>query len=169
MKYIIREAKPDDINDIIELFDMLTLSMLEMQQQYMNISAEEIGYINERKVNEKYFESVITNERNGIFVAESDDKLVGFIQTCINEKDSEFHIEQYCYIPYYYVKKEYRNFSLDYDLYKEAEDWARKKRLRYLCSDVDGGNEISFMMQKKFCGMKPFKIRLMKEIKIEVV
>lgn len=167
MRYKIREAKSNDIDSVLELYNKLSLSMIEMQREYMNCSEEELGYNNSNSTNREYFSDVLQSENNGIFMVEVDEVPVGFIQTCINEKDFDFHIDRYCYIPYYYIEKKYRNFWFDYELYKVAETWAQKKGLKYICSDVDGGNEVSLMMQKKFCGMKTFKIRLVKEIKPE--
>lgn len=162
MDYRIRRAKLDDIHDIIELYKKLSDCMIELQQKYMDMPQEDFGYYNEDNL--KYFQNVLVSNSDVIFVAEIKEEVVGFIQASIHEKDFDFHLEQYCYIPYYYVEELYRNYSLNLKLYKEAERWALEKKLRYICSDVDGGNEISLNLQKKFCGMKPFKIRLMKKL-----
>ena len=162
MDYNVRKADLNDIDRIVKLYEKLSVCMAEIQQKYMNISKEDLGYCDIDKRN--YFCDVLVSSDNGIFVVEVKGEVVGFIQTCINEKDFDFHLDKYCYIPYYYVEESYRNYSLNLDLYVEAEKWAREKKLQYICSDVDGGNDISLMMQKKFCGMKPFKIRLMKQL-----
>lgn len=162
MEYKIRKANINDLDGIIQLYRKLSICMTELQRKFMDLPKEDFGYCNEE--NENYFREVLVSSNNAIFVAEVKCAVVGFIQTCINEKDFDFHLDKYCYIPYYYVEEAYRNFSLNIDLYKEVEKWAHEKKLRYICSDVDGGNNISLMIQEKFCGMRPFKIRLMKQL-----
>ena len=162
MNYIIRRAKPEDLDEIIILYEKLSNNMAELQQKFINIPKKNLDYCNENKKN--YFRTILNSNNNAIFVAQVENQNAGFIQTSINEKDFDFYLDKYCYIPYYYVEKIYRNFSLNINLYKEAEKWAYEKKLQYICSDVDGGNDTSLTIQEKFCGMKPFKIRLMKQL-----
>lgn len=162
MDYAIKKASVNNLDEIIVLYKKLSDCMTKMQQDYMELSERDFGYFNEE--NRKYFERVLESEDDAIFLAIVNEKVVGFIHACKRDKDFDFDLEQYCYIPYYYVDETHRNYSLNLNLYTEAEKWAKEKGLRYICSDVDGGNELSLKLQVKFCGMKPYKIRLAKEI-----
>ena len=162
MKYTIRKARLNDINEILRLYKELCSCMIRLQQEYTKIPKEKFNHYNED--NKSYFCDALVSASNVVFVAEIESKVVGFIQSCIHEKDFYFDLDKYCYIPYYYVEEAYHNYSLCIDLYREIEKWSREKKIRYICSDVDGGNDISLKLQKKFCGMKPYKIRLMKQL-----
>lgn len=162
MDYVIKKANVNDLDEIIILYKKLSDCMIQMQQAYMELSEMGLEYFNEE--NRKYFARVLECEDDAIFLAIVNEKVVGFIHACKRDKDFYFDLEQYCYIPYYYVNETHRNYSLNLSLYMEAEKWAKEKGLRYICSDVDGGNELSLKLQVKFCGMKPYKIRLAKKI-----
>lgn len=162
MDYKIRKASPNDVDKITALYKKLCDCMTELQQQYLDLPNEDLGYHNEEK--RDYFRAIIDSSDSIVILVEVQEEVVGFIQATINEKDFDFHLDQYCYIPYYYVEEPYRNFKLLMDIYREAEKWAQDKEIDYICSDVDGGNDISLKVQEKIIGMKPFKIRLMKQL-----
>lgn len=162
MEYTIRKANLSDIDEVMRLYKNLSDCMISLQKNYIGLPEKYFDYYNED--NGKYFESVLVSDDHVIFIAEVKNNVVGYIQACIHEKDFAFDIDKYCYIPYHYTEEAWRNYSLNIDLYKKVEKWAYEKELSYICSDVDGGNDISLKLQKKLCGMKPYKIRLMKQL-----
>lgn len=163
MEYIIRKMNSKDINLISKLYNKLEEKMKSLQKEYMNLKRN-ITY--EKNIDiKKYFLEIINVDDRIVFIVEIEKKIVGFMEACLNEKDCEFYLDNYCYIAYYYIEKEYRNFAIDIELYQKAELWAISKGIKYICSDVDGGNDVSMKVQKKFCGMKPFKTRLVKKIR----
>lgn len=159
MEFVIRCAEKMDIYSIIEMCLELTVAVEKMGIEYViNDSPDS------KAQKEKHYKSAIDSEIHKIVVVEHDKELVGFVEACINEKDFNFCIDKYVYIAYYYIKPGYRDIQMMIRLYNVIQDWARDIGINYICSDVDGVNETSYKLQRKFFGMKSFKIRMFKSI-----
>jgi hypothetical protein len=160
MGYIIRKANYADLDSVLELWVELFEAVHEIHEVYADNLTEKAK--EERK---DYYRQVLISDNDIVLLAEIAGNVVGFVEACLNDKDFSFHLEEYVYIPYYYVKKEYRkNIKMMLNMFKEVERWTKANGRRYLCSDVDGKNSNSLRLQEKFFSMKVFKSRLFKEI-----
>jgi len=160
MEYIIRKASSEDLDSVLELWVELFEAVHKMHEIYADNLTEEAK--EERK---KYYQQVLISDSAIVLLAEIDSNVVGFVEACLNDKDFNFHLEEYVYIPYYYVKLEYRrNIKMMINMFREVEKWTKENGRRYLCSDVDGKNLNSLRLQEKFFTMEIFKSRLFKEV-----
>lgn len=50
------------------------------------------------------------------------------------------------------------------NLYQVGEKWLIKNNIKYICSDVNGENTLSQKLQENLFSLKPFKIRMAKNI-----
>ncbi|KEI12496.1 hypothetical protein Z959_04150 [Clostridium novyi B str. ATCC 27606] len=160
MNYIIREANKNDIQEIINLWYELTLFLnsqrdSEFKQELFDLKKES------RKV---HYDYVFNSDKHNVFLLEVDDEIVGFIELCINSKDFNFHLDTYGYIAYFYVKQGYRIANIMCNLYQVGEKWLIKNNIKYICSDVNGENTLSQKLQENLFSLKPFKIRMAKNI-----
>lgn len=146
-----------DINDVICLWNEFTEILGDMDEKYVDKELDD-----DQK--NRHCEFVLKSENCKVFVMEESEKVVGFVEVCINEKDFDFHLDRYGYVAYYYVKPSYREAQMMFRLYKAAEEWVIEKGVHYICSDVDGKNEVSKKVQERLLGLEPFKIRMMKEL-----
>lgn len=160
MEYIIRKACIDDLESVLQLWIELFEAVHEIHEIYADNLSEE-----SRERRKEYYRQVLTSNSDIVLLAIIDSKVVGYVEACLSDKDFNFHLEEYVYIPYYYVKKEYRkNIKMMISMFLEVEKWTKANGRRYLCSDVDGKNHNSFRLQEKIFSMQVFKTRLFKEI-----
>lgn len=146
------------------MFDIIDLWGELAEFVETNMYGSEKSNIN-KKAREAHYDIVFDSEDHNVFVLLNDQSIIeGFVEVCVNEPDFSFHLDRYGYIAYFYVRKDYRNPRIMTELYKMSEDWLISRGVKYICSDVDGGNYISLKYQEKFLGMKPFKIRLSKKV-----
>lgn len=159
MTTIIREANKEDIDEVIGLWKDL--------ETYLSSKLTDLNPIvipNDLSSKRKHYEYILTSDCYNVFVMEANNELIGFIELAINDKDFDFEIDKYGYIAYFYVKPSYRNTKDSCRLFSAGEDWVKSKGIKYLCSDIDGENITSYKVQKQFFKLKPYKIRMAKEI-----
>lgn len=155
----VRKSNIWDIDDIIKLWYELQL-FLKNKIQGLN----DIILPQDFSQKKKHYNIIFNSEKYNVFVMECNNKLVGFMEVSINNKDFDFSIDDYEYIAYFYVKSDFRDLSSISKLYKIKKNWIKANNLKYICSDVDGENTASIQLQQKFWGWEPFKIRMAKRL-----
>ncbi len=78
-----------------------------------------------------------------VFVAESDGRLVGFLEVGIRPFVEDCVTDHVGYLEGWFVEKDFRNHGIGKELVKKAEDWARMKGCTEMASDAELGNELS--------------------------
>lgn len=159
MNIEVREATKSDIDNIIQLWYELQLFLSKKIKGISDIILPED--LNSKK---EHYNIVFNSDKYNVFVMECDNKLVGFMEVGINDKDFEFSIDKYGYIAYFYVKDKFRVLSSSIKLYIMGENWIREKGIKYICSDVDGENMESAKLQQRYFGLHMFKIRMAKKL-----
>lgn len=164
-KTIIRIAEAGDINSVASMWLKLSLDQLSKDPYFTGeIPCDIQGAIG------NYLE-VIKNKDCGIYVLENESKLYGFIEVWKHERDFHFFEDDYAYVLHYYIEESYRNSqeSIYYfhQLYNAAEEWGRKRNLKYIVADVFEHNNKVAKLLDYLCKMKLYRHRLAKKLDTE--
>ena len=84
-----------------------------------------------------------------VLVAESNGKLVGFLEASIRPFVEDCHSDQVGYLEGWYVEPNFRQIGIGRNLVREAEAWARRKGATEMASDAEVGNETSLRAHTK--------------------
>ncbi len=82
-------------------------------------------------------------ETQQVFVAESGDRLVGFLEVSIRPFVEDCASDHVGYLEGWYVEPELRKHGIGKELVRKAEEWARGKDCSEMASDAELGNELS--------------------------
>ena len=122
---------------------------------------------NEESVN-RLFKSILKEKEDSgeIFVAESNNNIVGFISIGIDDKNDEFIVNKIptAYISDIVVLKEYRGKGIGKALMKRAEDFTKENRLKYVKLIVFSENQNAIGLYKSL-DFEDYETTMIKEIK----
>lgn len=157
MEIKIREVNLSDLDDILEMLRNLCIDQLGKDDFYK-------GSL-EFNFHENCIKDSIINEKCGLFVAEYNKKVQGFIEVRIDVNNFKFEHNNYAYIVNLYVKPESRNNKGIYSskLYKAAENWAVSKEKNFIIADAFAHNKKMFRIAKVF-GFSKYKTLMVREI-----
>ncbi len=160
MDFIIREAVLDDLDAIIKLWYELMKDQMGKDPYYEG-PLEFTG-------GQQQFTNALQNPNCGIFVAEADNKIVGFIEIWLKNKDFYFFVDDYAYILHFMITEEIRRdrriYAVNHQLYKAAEAWAESKGSKYLAADVFAHNEVVQKLLMNRANMDLYRMRLVKKL-----
>ena len=122
MDYLIREAKEQDYKGILQLYDEITLLHVEALPQIF-IKADTPFW------NKEYIFEIIESENSVIFLAESDNKIIGLIEVEIRESpDIPIMVKRrYAYVGTIVVSETFRHIGIGKDLMRWVEKWVVEK------------------------------------------
>ncbi|MBS5953803.1 MAG: GNAT family N-acetyltransferase [Paraclostridium bifermentans] len=157
MEIKVREANLSDLDDILEMLRNLGIDQLGKDDFYK-------GSL-EFNFNENCIKNSIINEKCGLFVAEYNEKVQGFIEVRIDVNNFKFEHNNYAYIVNLYVKPESRNNKgiCSSNLYKAAENWAVSKERDFIIADAFDHNKKIVRILNKFEFSK-YKTLMVREI-----
>ncbi len=157
MDFIIREAQLKDLNRLVELLQKLVEDQLSKDDYYK----DDFKFLN----GEELMTKAINSEDCGLFVVEKDGVTVGFIEVWLHAKDFYFFADDYAYILNLFIDDPYRNrehaYFMSLNLFKAAEEWGKKRGIRYLEADVFEHNQ-KIMKHLEYKGLKKYRTRLVK-------
>ena len=130
MKYTIRKAERNDENRICELF----IEMLQTIYNTKDVKGYEDGDL------DHYFD----DNENVIFLAESDNEVIGFISVEVHRDEHE-----YIYIDDFSVSDKYRGNGIGNALLKEAEEYGKSVKVTASLLHVEKTNERAFNFYKR--------------------
>ncbi len=82
-------------------------------------------------------------ETQQVFVAESDGRLVGFLEASIRPFVEDCYTDRVGYLEGWYVEPSFRRKGVGAELVRSAERWARISGCAEMASDAELGNKIS--------------------------
>lgn len=150
----VRIANEEDADKIYDLW--IKLSEDHMSKDPFRVNIERMQYNN-------FYVEVIKNEACKVYVAVSNDIIVGFMELYLLDKDSEFPIDRYGYILHTYVEEEYRKSKAFIKMYNAVIKYLRKCNISYLQVDVYKHNT-KFYNSIKFFGGIEYKTRFIKTL-----
>lgn len=157
MEIKVRKATLSDLDNVIEMLRNLGIDQLEKDDFY--IDSLDIT------PDENCIKSTILNEKCGLFVAEHDEKVQGFIEVWIDQNSFKFEHNNYAYILNLYVQPESRNNNGLYSrkLYEAAENWAVSKEKTFIILDAFYHNKKIVRIANRL-GLSKYKTFMVREI-----
>lgn len=157
MDIIIRTGKIEDLEQIQKLNQLLFIKEQKEYDQFYNIDwpLSEEG--------EEYFRKQLTTEDRKIFVAEIDDKIVGYLGA-LSKIDNEYiNNLKIAEIDNFMVLEEYRSQGIGVKLSVAFEEWAKSIRVKRLIVLASSPNVRGIDFYEKQ-GFEIFEVGLKKEL-----
>jgi ribosomal protein S18 acetylase RimI-like enzyme len=121
-------------------------------------------WLSGNNVAENYFDQLLKNSEQQIFLAVENDKIAGFCAIQIkHENDITYPIADYAYISDIIVAEAYRKQGFAKELLHAAEEYARKQGIKFIMATALHDNELSkaFFMNN---GFRNYEIEFLKEL-----
>lgn len=158
MKVKIREYQPSDKTGVKKCINEL--------KNYESLFDED--YLTGRKAVEALFKNLLRSRKTKdgqIFVAEVNDKVVGFISLEIENKNDELIVGKVnsVYISDLVVLSKYRRRGIGKKLLQKADEYAKKKNISFIKLIVFSDNKEAKRFYKK-AGFRNYESTLLKKI-----
>jgi len=158
MKVNIRKASVEDYDSLCSTFDEVDALH---RNNLPHIFKKSDGPVREHD----YYLGLISDDNVGLFVAESDGDVVGFVHVIIKEAPGIpiFIQRQYVVIDNILVKSGFRNHGIGKLLMDKIQEWSIIKGVSSIELNVYEFNSSAIFFYKK-CGYKTFSRRMSKEL-----
>ncbi len=156
----VRKATPNDYNTLCGLFD-------EMDALHRNnlphLFQKPGGSVREQE----YYSGLIADENAGLFVAETDGKLVGFVHAIVRDTPAfpVFVPRRYAVVDGIVVKSEFQNRGTGRILMDKMQEWAITKGAASIELNVYEFNETAISFYEKL-GYQTFSRKMGKELNL---
>jgi len=155
--FIIRKFKNTDIESLKKLSFGLIKSQKNVNSLFHNIVITRASNI----------EDVVNNPNFCIFVAEFNKKLIGYSEVKLEKQNAWFEVQEHALLVDLFIDKSkcksLNFYSIAFQLYKCCEDWAKERKMKYLCADVYGENtRVRRLSERR--GFREYKIKFVKEL-----
>lgn len=144
----IRKGKLNDLEEICRLYEVLFTNMANLQSDYIKVVPQD----------ENFIKQVINDDIYNIFVAEENNKLLGFI--IVQEMKTR---EYKCIVPHKYsyivdivVDTNSRSKGIGKLLLEEVKTWSKNKNLDYVELSVLSNNYKAIKLYENF-GFKEYQ------------
>lgn len=159
MNFQVREAKIEDLEEVVDLWRTLSAGQLGKDPYYRGSIEFNSGH--------KQLQNSIESSDCGIFVIEYEGRIQGFIEVWKQTESYQIEKERCAYIVHCIYDNQYKKsnqaFHVVACLYRAAENWAIENGMEYLTADVFEHNK----MVAKFLGradVLPYKYRMVRKI-----
>ena len=110
---------------------------------------------------------MVNNPNFCIFVAEFNKKLIGYSEVKLEKQNAWFEVQDHALLVDLFIDKSkcksLNFYSIVFQLYKCCEDWAKERKMKYLCADVYGENtRVRRLSERR--GFREYKIKFVKEL-----
>lgn len=158
MDFIIRKAKISDARDLARLY-------FQFWEPHKNVDPllefkNKLTLKNQISAARKN----IKKRDNYIFVAEKDEKVIGFIEFFIKKNENCFKIKKYGYLNAVTTEKKYRGKGIAKVLTNEALKLLKKKGIKYIRTNVYNVNKVAMKTWTRL-GFEPKSTFLIKKLK----
>lgn len=150
---LVREYLDSDFESVVGL-----MTALQSYFKEIDIYGEKVDFEN-RESTEKYINQAFEDvaKMNGkVFVAESDDKVIGFVQGIISEhKDDAMHNLTHAkgnagWIGLLFVDSNYRSKGIAQSLLEKMKDYFKQKGCSSMRLKVDSNNKLAINVYEKY-------------------
>ena len=144
MDFVIREAKEQDYEELLKIFD-------EGDLLHARALPEIFKKPDELSRSKEYIFGLINNENSVIFVAESNNQIIGLVVIVIRESpDIPIMVKRrYAYVDNISVTEKFKGFGIGKALMAEGEQWALDKKASQLELNVWDFNKEAIEFFKK--------------------
>ena len=160
MEISVRKATAEDYNSLCELFDEIdTLHRDNLPHLFQKPS----GSVREQE----YYSGLIADENVGLFVAEADGKLVGFVHAIVRDTPAfpVFVPRRYAIVDGIVVKSEFQNRGIGIILMDKMQEWAIAKGAASIELNVYEFNETAISFYEKL-GYQTLSRKMSKELNL---
>jgi ribosomal protein S18 acetylase RimI-like enzyme len=159
MKVNIRKAFAEDYDFLCTLFDEVDALH---RAKLPHIFKKTDGPVRERE----YYLGLISDENIGLFVAELDGNVVGFVHVIITDAPDIpiFVPRRYAVVDSIIVKSGYKNLGIGRSLMKVMQEWSKAKGVTSIELNVYEFNSNAIFFYNK-CGYEAFSRRMHKRLK----
>lgn len=151
-----------DATSVAELWHKLARNQLNRDEYYVNSRSNQ-EFLTRDSI--AYFENSFDSPDCFVFVAKSNNKIIGFSEMWFRKKDFFFNIEDYAYILHLFVdtsiKTDINPLLIPYELCHACEKKAIEYGYHYIGGDVFEFNR-QMKLLLKFFECKPYRTRYMK-------
>ncbi len=159
MEFLVREAKIEDVDAIVELWRELSRGQLSKDPFYEGSLEFNSGY--------NQLKRSVESEDCGMFVFEREGKIEGFIEVWSKVDNFYFEQDNCAYIVHCLFHKQYQSnqgiLHMIISLYRAAEEWAMRSGKQFLTADVFEHNKRVAKVLERF-ELKPYKTRMVRKI-----
>lgn len=141
MKFTVSKAKLEEVQEI----DSMLMNLIQDEREKYN------NNINENYEVKEFYEKLIDNEDNRIFVAKENNIILGYVYGFVQDNGSLYN-KRVAQLDALYVKEQYRGNGIAKSLMREFINWARVKEVSYVELSVckDNTNAISLYEDEGF-------------------
>ncbi len=160
MTISVRKATQNDYNTLCQLFDEIdTLHRDNLPQMFQKPT----GSVREQG----YYSGLIADENVGLFVAEADGKLVGFVHTIVRDTPAfpVFVPRRYAVVDGIVVKSEFQNRGTGRMLMDKIQEWAIAKGATSIELNVYEFNETAISFYERL-GYQTLSRKMSKELNL---
>ena len=159
MTISVRKATTNDYNTLCELFDEIDALH---RDNLPHLFQKPSGSVREQE----YYSGLIADENVGLFVAETDGKLVGFVHAIVRYTPAfpVFVPRRYAIVEGIVVKSEFQNHGIGRILMGKIQEWAIVKGALSIELNVYEFNETAISFYERL-GYQTFSRKMSKEIK----
>ena len=130
---MIRKAKLREVEEIASLWNIFHKEHDANVIKYNKHTAPHMAKKKDAKKQfAKYIKRCIHSKNSTVFVAEENNKLVGYSLLLIKKNIPIFTIEKLGYMADLFVKKEYRGTGISSKFKDQAKSWFKKKGVKYI-------------------------------------
>ena len=108
-----------------------------------------------RKTLEKWLKAVIGKRDKKVFIADDNNKIIGYIKAGINKRPDIYKVEKMGFIYDIYVEEKYRRQGVAKLLMDNIFEWMKGKGIKYTSLYVANDNQIAASAWQKY-GFKEF-------------
>lgn len=153
----IRKANKKDFNKLVELGLELLKYEMKLGLHY-KIDKETIDYV------KKDTKELLRKKDFAIFVAEKDNKIIGFISGMIKILLPIYKRRREGFMLDAFVEKQYRGKDVGSSLLKELEKWFKFKKINFVTTEVYRYNKKALKRWRQLGFRDHYMIRLIKKI-----
>ncbi len=125
MTVTVREAKAEDVNEILDLWRGFVDFLSPRDERY---EAREGAF---EKWRSYFLNRMVDSEHAAVFVAEADGALVGAVEARITGGHPVFKVSKHGRLYGHFVHEDHRGQGIGAELVEHAEDWFEAKGLPY--------------------------------------
>lgn len=140
----IRKARVSDV----KIINNFLTRLIHDEKKYNN-------NINENCVVNKFYENIIENPQNCILIAETNNKIIGYLYGFI-QNNGNTYINIVTQIDAIFVDENYRKMGIGTMLIKEFKKWSECKNAKHIEITACNDNNIAILLYKEM-GFKNFK------------
>lgn len=157
MRFKIRKADKGDIPQIVENWKQLSHSHVRLRTKCYKMK------VNAEKLYLKFLKKQMKSKKAAVLVAESRGHIIGHIMIGIVRIPPVYKIDKQCGIYEIFVGRGFRKKGIGTALFRAAEEWAKRRKIKQVVLTVDVKNEDARDFYESW-GYETYQLKMIKMI-----